>query len=434
MEASEWKIITCPHCANLVKVAGHLVSSKLACPTCKQTITNPTSPTRAVPAGPKPSIPTTRAFDPTPVRLRGSNREDWESRAPELREIDFKDRLAKTTDHDGSQQLVTPIRRRRNFSKDEHGASWEGDRRQRRRHGVRWKMIRRFFSRFGWLVAVVILALTGVVYRYQNITSDQYHTNYVQTPAPAPESLEEREQNLEREATITILREMRPVLDKWLSAKSPADLRPLVRDPERVIPLMNAYYAEQQPFAPVEILGTLEPENLFPFKQFVVLSLEKRDFSQFHVTLEKGTDGYRVDWESYVGYGEMPVGTFRMKKPTAPVLMRFDLKLVGYYNLDFQDREQSHQSYQLNPVDGSPPLYGYVVRNSPAHDKIKAALLRVSNTPCVLKIRYPENSTQENQVEISEFVQKGYVIRGEDLPPLPPMPDKSSGVPGVPTK
>lgn len=429
METSEWKIITCPHCTNLVKVAGHLVSSKLACPTCKQPITTPAPPPRTIPAGPKPAIPTTRVFDPTPVRLRGSDREDWESRAPELREIDFKDRLAKTTDHDGSQELVTPIRRRRRFAKDGDGTAWEGDRRPRRRQSFRWKMIRRFFSRFGWLVSVIILALTGIIYRYQNINSEQYRSSYFQTPAPTPESSEERERNLERQASITILQEIQPVLDKWLAAKSPADLHPLVRDPERVIPLMNAYYAEQQPFAALEILGRPEAEKLFPYKQFVVISLEKRDFSKFYLTLEKGPAGYQVDWESYVGYGEMSLNIFRMKKPTSPVLMRFDIKPVGYYNLDFQDREKSHQSYQLNPVDGSPPLYGYVALNSPAHDKIKTALLRISNTACVLKIRYPENSTEENQVEITEFVQKGYVIRGEDLPA--PLPDKPSGEPGV---
>ena len=429
MEASEWKIITCPHCASLVKVAGHLLSSNLACPSCKSPISNPSIPARPAEPIPKPAIPINRAFDPTPVRLRGSDREAWESRAPELREIDFKDRLSKTTDYAGSQELVTPVRRRRSFAKQESGSEWEGGHRSRRRHGGRWRMTRRFLSRFGWLIGLIILALTGIIYRYHDLNADIYHSNYVQTPAPDPVTKEEKERNLELQPTLQILQDIRPTLEKWLGAKSPADLRPLVRDPARVIPLMDPYYAEQRPFSPMEILRMPDATELFPHKQFVVVSLERRDFSKFYLTLEKGATGYQVDWESYVGYGEMPLSIFRMKKPGTPVLLRFDLRAVGYYNLDFEGREDAYESFQLSPADGSAPLYGYVARHSPTHEKIKAALLRIPNTPCVLKIRYPEHSTQDNQVEITEFVQKGYVIRGEDLPPPSPAdPSHGSGV------
>ena len=417
METGEWKIITCPHCANLVKVAGHLMSSRLACPTCKEPISRSSAFPHTVPPGPKPAIPTTRAFDPSPVRLRGSDREAWEARAPDSREIDFKERLAKTTDHDGSQELVTPVRRRRHFTKNEDGIDWEGGQRVRKRRGGRRRMIRRFFARFGWLLSLIILGLAGIIYRFQDIGSGGAGSNYVQTPAPIPVPQEEKAKVLELRPSIEILQEIRPLLQKFLHAKSAAELRPLIRDPERVIPLMDAYYAEQHPFAPADIRAMPDQGNLFVYKHFVVVSLETKGFHNFYVTLEKGPEGYLVDWESYIGYGEMSLSTFRMQKPTSPVLMRFDLKPVHYYNLDFEGREDAYQSYQLNPVDDSPSLYGYVRRHSPEHDKITAALLQVGNSPCVLKIRYPENSTQGDQVEISEFVQKGYVIRGDDLPP-----------------
>ena len=434
METSDWKIITCPHCHHLVKVAAHLVTSRLVCPTCQETISlhvhHPTKPDQTS----KAALPTTRSFDPEPVKLRGHERESWETRAPDLRQIDFKDKLAKTTDHNGSQELLNPIRRRRSHSQQKQQASWDEDSAptRRRHHRGRWRLLVRTIRRFWALLLLILLAFGGIVYRFSEVNTHPGDSGYVRTPAPDPVTIKERDV-LELQNKAEVLQALTPALKTFLNAQSPAELHPLIRDPQRVIPLLDAYYQQQKPFAPADYRELPTAEGVLIHKQFVVLTMETKAFMPLHITLEKGPLGYLVDWESYVGYGEMSFEKFRARRPTSPTLMRCKIRVVEYYNLDFPD-STTHQSYELTPVDDSEAIYGYIARTSPLIGKITTAQLGVPSFPCVLRLCYPPNTTEDHrQVEIAEYVQTGYVIRGEDfpLPSEPSLPkDAAPGSPG----
>jgi hypothetical protein len=60
-------------------------------------------------------------------------------------------------------------------------------------------------------------------------------------------------------------------------------------------------------------------------------------------------------------------------------------------------------------------LYGYTPQQSGVHQKLMFALLEKKSVYCVVRIKYSDNSTNDQQVEITHYLQTGWVMRGEDF-------------------
>jgi DNA-directed RNA polymerase subunit M/transcription elongation factor TFIIS len=415
METSDWKVLTCPKCGNLVKVARSTQAQRVACPTCRHALpvaVKTLEPSTSPAEGPKTQLPTSRAFNPEPVKVRGGSKENWENQAPDLRALEFKDRLTKTTEVAAENAAEPPRKRKRvtrKHFKHKNLTSWEDGRSET--VGV-WQGLKRFLRQVPWgIVIVILLLLAGVIYKVMHMRQTQYAVDYerVEIPPPPPPKAE-----LELAPKASILAALKPTLKSFLEAKSSVELRPLVRHPETVIPLMDRYYQNQGGFTPAEFRAMPDFTNLFVHKNFVAISLETMAYEPYTLTLEKTPEGYRVDWESYVGYGEMTLTQLRTERPHTPVLMRFILDRDNYYNFDFND-SQSHQCYKLRSKGTDTILYGYIPRNASLHDRMSVSLLNKTNSYCVLKVRYPESSTTADQVEIVEYLQTGWVMRGEDF-------------------
>jgi hypothetical protein len=456
MGISIWNILTCTHCGKLVKLPKEIGDAVASCPHCKRPVSGISSPEThspempsapALPSSPEPkaqqlqldlpdagvtaataiqpaprslpvtlppqrseaipssgsNLPANRSFNPDAMKMR-MDREAWQPKTPELREIDFKDRLARTTDPDMVQGRSEM--RYRNHA-------WESSQKS---SSTSWSSWRRALRKMPWgLVGlfIVILALAGYkIWRgfqkgtlsfNQNTASETRPT----TPVKAPPS------ELESRPKSAILADLTPTLKAFVEAQTSAEMKPFVREPERVHALMDAYYQEQENFVPVDYNALPRFDNLFAHKNFVVASLETKQFEPFTISLEKGPTGYLIDWESYVGYGDMPLSTFQKTKPTTPTLFRFIIEPTAYPNFDFPSSE-THQAYKLYGKNRSQLLYGYVPRQSPPHEQLMAALLDKNSIYCVLRVKFPTPSTTNNQVEITHYLQTGWVLRGED--------------------
>ncbi len=460
MAISTWNILTCPHCGKLAKLPKEIGNSKALCPHCKSPLPSaddlpakrnestsipealvspmPTElpiappPDPAEPATPiTSSIPTNRSFNPDAMHLR-TDREGWERKAPELREIDFKERLARTTDPAMVQgpNDPPPLKRKR-LSRSElrhRNLGWETE---QRANSTSWSAWRRALRKLPWgLIGVVIVLLGLVSWKIMSIRR-QGTLSINQNPisdAPQAPSLKPKQSELELRPKSAILTDLTPVLKAFVDAQSSTAMKPLVREPDRVHPLMDLYYQEQEPFNPVDYNTLPRYDNLFVHKNFVVASLETKEFESFTISLEKGPQGYLVDWESFVAYGDMPLSRFQKLKPTTPTLFRFIIEPASYPNLDFPSSE-THQAYKLYTKNRAQMIYGYVPRQSPPHEKMMSALISKQSIFCVLRIKYPTHSTNDNQVEISHYLQTGWVLRGEDYE-APVSNDPAHGVLG----
>jgi hypothetical protein len=139
--------------------------------------------------------------------------------------------------------------------------------------------------------------------------------------------------------------------------------------------------------------------------------------------MEKTPGGFLVDWESSVAFSDMTVAEFKKTKPTTPTLFRLIAEPAEYPNLDFPSAA-THQAYKLHTRNKQESLYGYVERQSLIHEKFMAALVEQKQIYCVVRLKYPNTSTNDNQAEITHFLQVGWVLREEDYA-MPKGPDPS---------
>jgi hypothetical protein len=207
-----------------------------------------------------------------------------------------------------------------------------------------------------------------------------------------------------------------------------------VREPSRVEPLMQQYYTDQGDIIPVDYRTLLTRETLTVHKRFISGVVETNDLKKVNVVIEKTPDTYKVDWESYVAYSEMSMERFRQSKPKESKLFRVLLTPENYWNNEFTD-SKSLRCYRLTNREGTEQFFGYVNIDNPTYDHISQALVGAPNRTihCVLRLRYPEKSSEARQVEITEYLETGWAFREDDFnmelltapKTAPPLPEAS---------
>lgn len=415
--------VKCPACIKLIEIAPSSI---------------PVRPPSAT------VLPETREYDPAPSSIRGKAKESWEVRGADLREIEFKDQLAKTSDFQKirSPNVIRKKKRRYHHEKPDEVTGWEHKRSHRQ---PSWRVFMRSVRKLPLIsITILIAAFCGVSYKIYT-WQHKYRSQKVYTPTPPPPPKQHpSERELELSPLSTVMADLKPALQKFLNAATAEDLLHIIRQPEIDGPLMDNYYKSRQPFSKVDCRAMPTIENLFTYKNFATLSLENSQFNNFMVTFERTPQGFLLDWPSYVGYGEMTLAELQAKKPKDPVLLRLILKRNSYYNFEFAD-QKSFQSYEMTTIDRELVIYGYAARGMKENTAITSHLRSKPLLFCVLKVKYPENSTSNRQVEIVEYLQTGWVIRGEDIrlfapeannllhAPSPPTPTPSATPPVTPS-
>ena len=137
------------------------------------------------------------------------------------------------------------------------------------------------------------------------------------------------------------------------------------------------------------------------------LTLQMKDYTLKPIALVRADDGYRVDWESWVGWTEMSWEQLIKERPTEPQIVLVRAKIDAYYNRDFTD-EAKWVSITLNNPNSDRTLYGYVDREDPTLTRLISGVSS-GEVAVTVKIRYPENARAGNQVIITEFIFNGWV-------------------------
>lgn len=183
-----------------------------------------------------------------------------------------------------------------------------------------------------------------------------------------------------------------------------------VRDQLRVAPLMSIYYSKNSD-GPVSFDSLVEPTEVPPaFSEHVVVF---EGGGRRIATVEHTASGPRVDWESFVGAGEMAWSDFLASKPTAPTLFRVLVSPAGHYENSFGDPD-ALKCYSLRSITepGAKVVYGYMDRQSPQAKELDYWLERSTEAvPMILRLRFPPESPVDFQVWIQQFVQAGWVTK-----------------------
>lgn len=203
--------------------------------------------------------------------------------------------------------------------------------------------------------------------------------------------------------------ELVPVYRKFLSAKTMEDMAEFVLHPEITLPRMKEFYAEGFSSVPFKSI-VWSPFN-HRDGDWITIAIEDSDFEQRAISA-KNEDGWKIDWESWVGWSEMTWKELREKRPQTAKRFRVKVGDVVYYNFSFME-ESKWNSYLLQSPDGQSSVYGYVPRGGELD-----AMLQQNDVDILrhflLKLKFPDGAPSDNQVVIEEVITKGWLDTQDD--------------------
>ncbi|MBI2441564.1 MAG: hypothetical protein HYV35_09350 [Lentisphaerae bacterium] len=177
----------------------------------------------------------------------------------------------------------------------------------------------------------------------------------------------------------------------YLAASSWRDRIPLVLNPEKVKPLMEARYGERAWNAPrFDILTGTEPAPTQTGWVKIQADVEGRTLDYY---LKKTKDGYRIDWETSVGSNPVSPEEFRATRPTTPVRFRVLAKLDDYYNYEFRDAQDFAWSIALTDGGEKNIGHGYAKKNTAMGQYLFKKLKDGKKHPIVVEVQCLPNAS-----------------------------------------
>jgi hypothetical protein len=204
------------------------------------------------------------------------------------------------------------------------------------------------------------------------------------------------------------------VMKQFLAARTIEEMLVVVREPERIEPLMRDYY-RQRPIEPVVYRRLPQRGEMQTYRNFLVGTVETAKLERRSVAVQRFPRPMKADWETFVGYCEVPWDKLAEVRPTNPTLMRVRLAPDDYYNYAFSDTSQ-WQSFRLASYHDEEHIYGYARRGTSLQTELdhRARFNRLAMV--TVRIRFPQNAPSPNQAEIIELIADGWLHSGEAKP------------------
>lgn len=163
----------------------------------------------------------------------------------------------------------------------------------------------------------------------------------------------------------------------YLSATSLQNRIPYVLKPEKAGPLMKIRHEGKPWRVPqFEILTQSEPTpSPTGWVKVEACGSHKSGFEgktgRTMIYYLKMTDsGYRIDWETSIGFNPVSPEEFRVTKPTTPVRIRGYAKLEDFYADKFSESKEIAYSIYIRNGDEQGIGHGYIIKNTVAGQKI----------------------------------------------------------------
>ena len=261
---------------------------------------------------------------------------------------------------------------------------------------------------YGWFALIFLLivglAVTSAVLIWRSEGGDGEVAKKV-----AAERLEE-----DAEA-VALVEAVEDNLRRFIAADSVEDLLPVVREPERVKPLMEDWYA-RHPIASRKFggLGVFQPLDL-EGRLFWLITCEVTGQKPETILMEQTEDGrVLVDWETQVCYQPISWDEYAEKRPQDEGLdFRVYLQpdLGGFFSHEFSD-EESWSVYRLSAMRAEEYLFGYVPKGSELDEKL-IELSRANRgypVALLLKLRIPAGTTSPRGVIIDQLLSERWAL------------------------
>ncbi len=270
-------------------------------------------------------------------------------------------------------------------------------------------VIRRNPIPWGWF-ALIGLAITGsVLWSLSRVEQADEHADWIRTKTVTALVDDEQE---ELEATRLIER-IDARIREFANATSVEALSRMVRQPERVTPLMRSHYKDKPVFpGQLRSIRTLQPVTLDNRGNFWMASVSLGDLGTKSMILEIGEDGEpRVDWETFVCHQPMEWDAFATARPTGTSLaFRVRLERDHFHSHEFADSNK-WTCFRLTALDSVETLFGYVAAGGPE----EAEILRViesnggGGVSLILRLGIPDGLRSRQGVVIEKVLSPRWI-------------------------
>ena len=329
---------------------------------------------------------------PDPIRLIPSNPQPPASRQPELpTHEDFKLR----THQPGVEALIEQVSQNPDLLEKAWGES------SARQRGIAW----------GWFALVGLLLAGGAVWSLNGVKKSDSRAEKIRV---ATQSVLGSEMEEELEAARLIDR-IDGVTRKFFAATSVAEMARLIRHPDRVRPMMEAYY-QAQPVPANRVLRTrqLQPLTLDNRADFWMANFELADRSTRNLIVEILPDGEpRIDWETLVCYQPMAWDRYATERPEGTSLdFRVHVEPDNFHSHEFANSSQ-WKSFRLTALNSEATLFGYAQTDS----EVAAAILSLveknqgRRTSVILRLIIPQGVQSRSGVVIEKLMSPRWLYR-----------------------
>jgi len=238
-----------------------------------------------------------------------------------------------------------------------------------------------------WVSLLASAAIAALIYLSVRSSSPTVNTNAEQALPTLPPA--ERRENAEA------------LLRGFFATHTIAEKLEFIRDPTRTEPLLEEYYSRENTTS--RELREIETIRFVEIQEHPWCQITDEDNRSHLANLKQTLEGYKLDWESLVAYGEMSWDRFRRERPPTNTQMRVHLAPTSHYAHRYSDPTQ-YVAYRVESDDSTEHLYGYVERASILHRKLLTHIPSGARRPMTLGLRFDPEAGADELVIIENLV------------------------------
>ncbi len=222
------------------------------------------------------------------------------------------------------------------------------------------------------------------------------------------------------------------VVEGFLAASTVEAKAKYVRFPDKVLPLMQAWYRTHSPAPQQAVRDELETAlTKFVYagdRKFLILAMKMLpDLKHRFFSVEILPDGsQRLDWETSVGWQPIPLEEFKLARPQEPVPYRVYVAEGDYYNGPFADSDKWLCCQLTYPSDADFKLLGYVDRGTEAGALLADTFSAGGSASLIVSLSFPAEGGDPDQVILHEVLHQTWF--------LPDGPATSAAKPAAPAE
>jgi hypothetical protein len=205
------------------------------------------------------------------------------------------------------------------------------------------------------------------------------------------------------------------ILRRYASAKTIEEAQPLVRSSPEIKSLLQSSW-QPWPIPPIlddnTCVGSFDETS---GRAYFILEGSFADGKKFTTYFVSQGNSLVLDWEATTGHCDMALSEFLKHPPATPVKMRLALTPSPYYMPSLSEKD--YESYRLQDIQNDTYAWGYVARNSPAHQHIQSILQsgsvlleQLPEAKATVKLQKINQLNRENQFFITDVLHKGWVM------------------------